>query len=150
MTNQTNPNPSEPGQPGSSPDANEAWQEVGLQFKALGESLAAAFQAAWQNEEARRQAQEMKSGLEAMVKDVGQAIKETANSPVGQSAKAEAAKAAESLRAAGEGTVQEVRPHLLAALQTLNQELQKLIGRLQSSKPGSGGETPAGGPPASN
>lgn len=142
MTDQQNPNQTETGQPAGTPNTNEAWQEVGRQFQALGESLAAAIQAAWQNEEVRRQAQEMKSGLEAMVNDVGQAIKETASSPKAQSVKTEAVKAAESVRTAGEETVQEVRPHLVSALQTLNDELQKLIGRLQSSKPQPGGEPP--------
>jgi hypothetical protein len=140
MTDQQNTNPSETGQPAGSQNTNEAWQEVGRQFQALGESLATAIQAAWQNEEVRRQAQGMKTGLEAMVNDVGQAIKETASSPKAQSVKAEAVKTAESFRTAGEETVQEVRPHLVAALQTLNEELQKLIGRLQGSKPEQGSE----------
>lgn len=150
MTDQQNPNRPESGQPAGSQGSNEAWQEVGRQFQALGQSLAATIQAAWQNEEVRRQAQEMKTGLEAMVNDVGQAIKETASSPKAQSVKNEAVKAAESVRSAGEETVQEVRPHLVSALQTLNEELQKLIGRLQGTKPEQGNEPPAGEPPAHN
>lgn len=126
----------EPTAPTDEPisSSSEAWQEVGRQFQALGESLAAVFQAAWKNEEVRQQAEEMKTGLESLVKEVGQAIHTSANSSEAQRMKTEAAKAAESFRAAGEETVQEVRPHLVSALQTINEELQKVIGRLGGSQ----------------
>jgi hypothetical protein len=126
--------------------AGEAWKEVGYQFRELGESLAAIFQTAWQDEAVRRQAQEMKTGLEALVKDVGQAIKETAASPEMQQAKSEATRAAESVRAAGEQTVQEVRPHLVEALRQVNQELQRLIGRMERSSPDDEPQGPASSP----
>ena len=131
----TSPEPEEAGTRGTRP-AGEAWKEVGNQFKELGESLAAVFQAAWKDEEVRHQAQEMKTGLEALVQEVGQAIKETASSPEMQQARSEAARAAKSVRTAGEQAVQEVRPHLVEALRQLNEELQKLIGRMEARKPG--------------
>ena len=114
--------------------SGEAWQEVGKQFQALGESLAAAFRTAWNDEQNRKRVQEMQQGVEAMVNEVGQAIRETAKSPQAQQARSEVLKAAESVRVAGEQTVQEVRPHLLTALRQLNDELQKLIGRMQQDK----------------
>ncbi len=115
--------------------SSEAWQEVGQQFQALGESLATALRTAWKDEENRRRVQEMQAGLEAMVKEVGQAIKEGASRPQVQQVKSEAQKAAESLRAASEQTAQEIRPHLLSALHQLNDEMQKLIGRMEQGKP---------------
>ena len=140
MTDETTPPTSE-----TAPSSSDAWQEVGRQFQALGVSLAAVFQAAWKNEEVRQQAEEMKTGLESLVKEVGQAIHTSANSPEAQRMKTEATKAAESFRAAGEETVQEVRPHLVSALQTVNEELQTLIGRLGSAP---APETPPEQPPA--
>jgi vacuolar-type H+-ATPase subunit I/STV1 len=134
----------------SQPTSSEAWEEVGKQFQALGESLAAAFRVAVHKEENRRRVQEMQSGLEAMVNEVGKAIKESAASPQVQQVRSEAEKAAESLRVAGEQTVQEVRPHLLSALHQVNAELQKMISRMEEKppeKPASGGQGPE--PPAS-
>jgi hypothetical protein len=114
--------------------SGEAWQEVGKQFQALGESLATAFRTAWHDEQNRKRVQEMQQGVEAMVNEVGQAIRETAKSPQAQQAKEEVLKAAESVRVAGEQTMQEVRPHLVEALRQLNDELQKFIGRMEQSK----------------
>jgi hypothetical protein len=116
------------------PTPSDAWHEVGQQFKTLGESLAAAFRTAWEDEENRRRAQSMKSGLEAMVNELGQAIKETSASPQAQKARSEAEKAAQTIRVAGQQTWQETRPHLVSALRQLNAELQKAIGQLEQEE----------------
>jgi hypothetical protein len=132
------------------PPSSEVWEEVGRQFQTLGESLAATFRTAWHNEANRQRVQEMQSGLESMVNEVGKAIRESAASPKVQQARTEAEKAAESLRAAGEQTVQEVRPHLLSALRQVNTELQKMISHMEEKppeKPASEGQAPE--PPAS-
>jgi ElaB/YqjD/DUF883 family membrane-anchored ribosome-binding protein len=110
---------------------DEAWREVGRQFQALGESLAEAFRTAWESEETRRHVQNMQDGLKAMVDHVDQAIKEASVSPEAEKIRGEAEKATESLRTAGEQTWQEVRPHLLAALNQINAELQRMIDRLK-------------------
>ena len=124
----------EPGGPaGQTP--GDAWQEVGRQFQILGESLAAAVRASWSDPEHRKRVQEMQGSLETMVKDVDQALQDAVRSPQAQQARAEAKKAAESLREAGEQTVVEVRPRLLAALKQVNEELQQLFGRSASSGP---------------
>jgi hypothetical protein len=120
---------------------DEAWREVGKQFQALGESLAEAVRTAWESEEPRRHVQNMQDGLEAMVDKVDRAIKEASASPKAQKLRGEAEKAAESLREAGEQTWQEVQPQLLSALNQINAELQKMIGRLKGEEPAS--EAPA-------
>jgi hypothetical protein len=109
----------------------ESWREVGRQFEALGESLARAFRAAWESEETRQHLESMKAGLEAMVDQVGQAIKETSASPEAEQVRQEVEKAAESARVAGEKALQEARPHLVSALGQVNAELQKVISRLE-------------------
>ncbi len=110
----------------------EAWQEVGKQFQTLGESLAAAFRAAWHNESNRQRLGEMKSGLESIVDEVGKAVKEVAVLPETQQARDEAGKVLKSVQVAGEQTIQEVRPQLVSALRQINDELQKLVSSLES------------------
>lgn len=109
------------------PDAGDAWKEVGSQFHALGAGLASAFGTAWKSEENRKHLKEMRSGLEAMVNELGTAIKESTASPEAQQVKTEAGKTLETVRTAGEKTVREIRPKLLAALASANEELQKLL-----------------------
>ena len=119
----------------------ETWREVGGQFQALGESLAQAFRTAWENEDNRQHLRDMRTGLEAMVDKVGQAIKEASVSPDGQKVRREAQKVAESARAAGEQALQEARPHLLSALRQVNAELQKMIGHMEEKQPASEAST---------
>lgn len=109
------------------------WQEVGRQFQALGESLAQAMHVAWENESTQRRVQEMRTGLESMARDIGKAVEDTASSPQGQRFREEAHHTAETLRSATEQAVQEIRPQLINALQTLNDELQRLINRIEKS-----------------
>jgi hypothetical protein len=109
----------------------ENWQEVGRQFQVLGESLAQAVRTAWEKEENRQRVSEMRTGLEAMVRDIGKAIDESASSPQGQQLKEEAKRAAAALRSAGEQTAQEVRPQLLNALEKVNEELKNLIEKMK-------------------
>ena len=127
MSEQTNPKP-ENGQPTS----GDAWREVGKQFEVLGESLASAFRTAWNDEQNRKRMQDMQHGLESMLNDVAKAIDDTAKSPQMQQTKTEVKKAAETVKTAGEQTFQEVRPHLVSALNQLNAELQKLVTRIES------------------
>jgi hypothetical protein len=117
------------GQP--QPIPSDAWRDVGKQFEALGQSLATAIRTAWESEENRKRAQSMKTGLESMVNEIGQAIKDTADSPQGQKARSEAEKAAQSLRSAGRQTWEDARPHLVSALHQVSAELQKMISQLE-------------------
>jgi dsDNA-specific endonuclease/ATPase MutS2 len=140
-----------PQEESSAPRTGQSsWQEVGQQFQALGESLAQAMRAAWQNEETQRRLQEMRTGLESMARDVGKAVEETANTPQGQKIRQEAQHTATSLRTATEQTIQEVRPQLINALQNLNDELQKLVSRIESSPAPGPSSQPQPEPPASS
>ena len=121
-------------QDSSSKSTEESWQEVGRQFEVLGSSLAQAFRTAWSNIETSTEAQQVKTGLESMLREVGQAIDDTTKTPEAQKLKEEAKQTAESLRSAGEQTVQEARPQIISALQKANDELQKLIDKMAGSK----------------
>jgi hypothetical protein len=144
MSEQNTPRPE-----GASTPTSEAWQEVGKQFQALGESLATAFRAAWTDEQNRKRVQDMRQGVEQMLNEVGKALDETAKSPQVQQARTEAKKAAESMRVAGGQTYQDLRPQIVSALRQLNSELQKFIVRMESKSAesakanGTAAETPA-------
>jgi hypothetical protein len=113
---------------------NDTWHQVGRQFQSLGESLAEAFRAAWEDEENRQHMQEMQAGLEKMVNEIGQAVKEASESPEGQRAREEAKQAAESAKVAGAKAWQDARPHVLSALRSLDAELQKIINQMETAK----------------
>ena len=118
-------------QPSDQRTTSDAWREVGKQFEALGNSLANAFRTMWEDENTRRHMREMQGGLETMVSEVNKAIKETVESPEGQKARAEAERAAQSLRAASTKTWQETKPQVVTALRQLSAELQKAIAQLE-------------------
>jgi len=63
---------------------------------------------------------------------VNTAVGKVSSTPEAQKIKQEAARAAQSAKAAGEQTVQEVRPQLISALRTLNDEMQRLIDKLEA------------------
>jgi uncharacterized protein YukE len=132
--------PPEGGQPGG-PGKNDSWAEVGRQFQELGDSLAQAVRETWQDEETQKRLREVRSGLESMAQEVGKAIDETAHSPQGQRVRESAGRTAETMRGATEQTMQEIRPHLISALEELNRQLQKLIERITQ------GRNPPGAPP---
>jgi hypothetical protein len=117
--------------------ASEAWQEVGQQFRSLGESLAAAFKTTWESEETRQHLEKMQGGLAAMVDEISQATKNMADTEEAQKVKAEVKKAAQSAQAAGQQTAEEVRPHLLAAFQKIRTELDQIISRMEQEEPAS-------------
>lgn len=128
-------------------NTENSWREVGRQFQALGESLAQTVRTTWQDEETQRRLHEVHSGLESMVRDVADAINDSANTPQGQRIRQEAGRTAESVRIATEQTIQEVRPQLISALQQLNQELEKLVRRIEERQNKPAGSPPAGEPP---
>ena len=116
----------------SNPSADSSWQEVGRQFETLGSSLAQALRSTWSRVETNADAQQVKAGLESLLRDVGKAVEEASATPEAQQLKEEAKRTAESLRVAGEQTVQESRPQIISALKQINEELSKLIQKVES------------------
>ena len=111
--------------------ASDAWNEVGQQFKVLGESLVSAFNITWHSEETRQHLTRVQAGLESMVDRISQITKEVSESDQAQKAQGEVEKAAQSARVAGQEVVDEVRPHLLAAFRKIRAELDQVIGRME-------------------
>ncbi|MCP4541661.1 MAG: hypothetical protein GY832_31395 [Chloroflexi bacterium] len=115
--------------------ADESWREVGKQFQTLGEGLAQAFRTAWESEENRQYAENMRTGLESMVDHVSRAIQDACDSPEGQRVRSEVDRATQSALTAGEKAIQDAQPHLLSALNYVNDEIQKIIVRMEPKEP---------------
>ena len=111
--------------------SEQTWREVGDQFRALGESMAAAFRATWENEENRQHLRELRDSLQSMATSLGDAVQDAARSPQAQRAEEELRKAAESAEAAGQQAWRDAEPHLLSALQQANAELDTIIKRME-------------------
>jgi hypothetical protein len=112
--------------------SDSSWQEVGRQFETLGATLAQALRTTWNRVETNSDAQQVKASLETLLRDVGKAVEDAAATPDAQKLKEEAKKTAESLRVAGEQTVQEARPQIISALKQINDELNKLIQKVET------------------
>ena len=127
------------GEPQDAATSAESWKEVAAQLQSLGDALASALKTAWTSEENKRHLKEMRSGIEAMVEELNAAIKDTAASAQAQQLKSEAERTLATVRSAGEKTVQDVRPKLVSALTSANEELRKALARMKSeeSSPGS-------------
>lgn len=105
----------------------DAWEEVGQQFRSLGNSLASAFRTAWKDEKNQGRLREVQASMTEMANQVGSAIHEASESPEGQRVRGDAAKAAETVRAVGQDTAKEVAPPLLSALRQVNAELKRVL-----------------------
>jgi hypothetical protein len=109
----------------------DTWREIGRQFQALGENLAAAFRVAWEDEGNRQQLREVQAGLQAVANRVGQAIDEAAMSPEGQRVRQQVERAADSAHAASKQAWQDARPHVASALRQMIAELEKMASRME-------------------
>lgn len=127
--------------------SSEAWREVGQQFEALGKSLSAAFREAWNDETTREAAKEIESGLRTMSRAVADAVDEAAGSPEGQKLRAEAERVAQSAHEVGSQAVDEARPHVVAALQSIQRGLESAIEAFQHRRGEASGEEGPGASP---
>lgn len=109
----------------------DAWREVGEQLEALGKSLARAMRVTWESTESQRRLRELRRGVQTLVDDVGEAVREGVPRADADEVRYRAQEAARATKQAGQQAVEDVRPHLLAALQQVNFELGELIERLE-------------------
>lgn len=125
------------------PEAVDAWNEVGAQLHDLGKSLADALRAVWCDEENRRRARQLREGLEAMARELGAAIKDSATREETRQIGTEAGDTARAVRDAGARTWQETLPHLREALRKADEGLQRLT---KGERAGREEEPPSSGP----
>lgn len=101
------------------------------EFEALGKNLIEALRSVWETPESRRLREEMTDSLAELGITLKREAESLANSPAAQQARQSVEQVGEKLRAPE--VHQKVRTELISALQNLNQELQKVIERWQSS-----------------
>ena len=123
--------------------STEAWREVGRSFESLGRSLSRAFRTAWEDESTQEAMTEMRAGLESMARSVADAVDETVDSPEGQKFREDAEQFAQSAREAGEQAVSEARPHIAAAMKTIQEGLNSAIRELERAQQPESGEGPS-------
>lgn len=104
------------------------------EFEALGKNLIEALRSVWETPESRRLREEMTSSLAELGITLKREAESLANSPAAQQARQSVEQVGEKLRAPE--VHQKARAELISALQILNQELQKVIERWQSSPGG--------------
>jgi len=113
----------------------DAWREVGQQFEKLGESIAAAFKTAWQDENNRQEWVKVRDGLESMAQNINAAIHAGVSSPEAQEFGSKVKSAATRATEEGKQAVHEARPHVVTALRKVSTELEKLIAKMDAEKP---------------
>jgi hypothetical protein len=142
MSEEAKPNPQ--GEP--QPSAEDPWQEIGQQFGALGDNIAAAFHKAAEDEQNKRRMREVQSGLEEAMGNLGRVIRDAAASPEGQRAQEELTRAATTVTSASRAAAREAKPHLLSALRQMNVELKNLAERMEGSASSPGDSAPPESP----
>jgi hypothetical protein len=114
----------------------DPWQEVGQQFKNLGDSLASALRQTWQSEETRQHVEKVQTELSAAAEQISQAVKNALNSEEGVKIKSDVGKAAQSAQATGQEVYEQVRPELVSAFRSIRAELDRLINKLDTAETG--------------
>lgn len=121
------------------PHADEAknatqsqWDGVANDFKRLGDSIAEAFQSAWNNQSTQKQMTDLKEGLQSMSEQVGQVVEEARQNITSDELKTEVRRAADDVKDFGTKVVSESKPLLLDVLKTLDDGIQSLISRMEA------------------
>lgn len=122
---------------------DDAWENVGEQFRRLGESLAAAISATWESEDTQQYFEQVKVEVSAATRQISTAIKQAADSEEGQRVQAEVGKAAESVRGKSAEIYEEIRPELVTAFRTIRAEVDKIIHQMEQKEPVTRAEPPS-------
>jgi hypothetical protein len=98
--------------------------DLAAEFRQLGHNLKEALKTAWESEESQKLQRELKAGLAGLEAGLKEAAQDFSAGEAGQRLKSEAGEFTERVRSGEVGA--RVRADLLAALRTVNQELQKV------------------------
>lgn len=100
-------------------------EDLTQEFRNLGRNLAEALQTAWEHPERKRLQEEITNGLNEMGNALREEAESFAESPTAQQLKSDVQQISERVRSPEVHT--KVRQELLSALQTANNELQRVI-----------------------
>ncbi len=114
----------------------EAWQEVGRQFKLLGESLSSALHTAWESEATQQSLRELQTGIHSAVEAVNKVAAKAAKPatpppPLTHEVEHFLRVTRQAVAQAGD----EDRPKLIAILEGVTAELQDLVTVLKTPPP---------------
>ena len=118
----------------SQPNSKIPPDDLGDEFRNLGNNLKNIFQTAWESAERKKFQQEIEAGLNEIGKSLNQAVTEIKDSPAGQQFKEEARDLHDRMRS-GE-LESKARNELLSVLQQVNAELQKVVSPKTGSSSG--------------
>ena len=104
-----------------------AEENLAEEFQTLGKNLVEALRAAWDLPERKRVQEQVMTGLNELGSSLKREADNLASSPTGQQIKTEVNQFGERIRSAE--TQAKIRHEVLAAIQTANAELQKVIER---------------------
>jgi vacuolar-type H+-ATPase subunit E/Vma4 len=108
------------------------------EFERLGSNIQLALQSAWESDERKRLAAELKQGLRTLSEAVEDRAEEIAESPAAERIRGEVDEFAENVRS-GE-LIRQLREDLAKALDKVNAEIEKFAGSRQETPPAEGGE----------
>lgn len=108
------------------PDQNP-WDDVANQFKSFGESLSEAVHNSWSDPKTQEVIQQIKTGLNEAADEIDEAIENIKQDPKVQSFVDDAKETFEQLEETGKDTVEQARPHILKAMESLSDALNKAI-----------------------
>lgn len=114
------------------------------ELRELGKQLGLALRAAWESEERQRLEKEIGEGLKDLGKQLDQALQAAKVSPQTQKVKEQVEKVVETARQSE--AVQEIREGLISGLRELNEELRRLVEKMQKKEGPTGGQPPTSDP----
>lgn len=103
------------------------WEEVGAQFTAFGESLGEALRATIEDPKAHEALEQIKTGLHQAADEIDEAIHTAKEDPKVKQFTEEANQVLNKFGEVGEETVQKARPHVVKALKSFTDALNRLI-----------------------
>ncbi len=109
------------------------WSSVAGDFQTLGQSIADAIKGVVQDEKYKEQLTELRVGLQNMTEQVAGAIEEAISSSTAEGVKAEVKKAASEVKETGGKVYGDAKPFLAHTLKTINEGIQGIIDRIETS-----------------
>lgn len=108
-------------------DQSTPWDDVANQFKAFGESLGDAINNSWNDPKTQKVIQQIKTGLTDAADEIDEAIGNIKQDPKMQSLVNDAKETFDHLEDTGKDAVEQARPHILKAMESLSDALDNAI-----------------------
>ena len=108
-------------------DQSNPWDDVSNQFKAFGESLTNAVNNSWNDPKTQEIIQQIKTGLNEAADEIDEAYVTIKQDPKVQNFVEDAKETFDQLEETGKDAVEQARPHILKAMESLSEALNTAI-----------------------